>query len=117
MPDHPGRALQPVLLQCRAVKQPVIDVMRDRVVLRRRTTRSEITHGVAPAMLKQMLETHSLQFIGPDPIGVGPWSIHRFRRDALHSNAALVEFRGDAEGGGTTPQHQHINAVRQDQSS
>ena len=91
--------------------------MNKRLICVLRTTGTEVTDRVAPMMLKQMLKVEGLQFIDPDAVGVGPRCIHSIGSKALNINAALVKFRGDAEGGWTTAKHQHISAVGQDQPS
>ena len=117
MPGDSLATAQPVLLKFLPIKQPVIQPVRRGLVLGIRTSGAVKTHRVAPAMLKQILEAQQLELLRPNPIGVWPWGIHRIRCNALHHHAAMMQFRSDAKGGRTAPDHQHIRAISQGQPS
>ena len=68
-------------------------------------------------MLQQLLKPHRFEFIGPDAVGVRPGIVDRIRGDTCNSHTPLVQFRGDAEGSRTAPQHQHIHRLSQGQLS
>ena len=69
-----------------------LNAMDIALILSRCAACAEITDGVVPAVLQQLLEPHRFEFIGPDAVGVWPRSVDRFGSDAGNSHSPLIQF-------------------------